>query len=30
MEHDNELLAKVDEVRKRKKVSYEEARRALA
>lgn len=29
MEHDNELLAKVDEVRRRKKVSYEEARRAL-
>ena len=29
MEHDNEILAKVDEVMKRKKVSYEEARRAL-
>lgn len=29
MERHDELLAKVDEVRKRKKVSYEEARKAL-
>ena len=29
MENDNEILAKVDEVMKRKNVSYKEARRAL-